>query len=234
LGVALISDAGDRFIRVAHMVPGGPFDIAGVKQEDVIISINGQSVWDQQHQDIVGLLKAADKTVTMEVAKLTSVQDVLKKEKKSPDNDQRSLPLPEHPKGKSYEVIRTENGLGIALESSPSGGQGLLKKILPGGSFDDAGVSEGHIIVQVNDTNLVNGSHPEIVEALKQAGDTFTVIVVPPPSMNVATGFTTQHRRTKTSYRLPLSRDIKSLPKCWSVVTSYHYRSTHRTSRTQI
>ena len=57
----------DEGIFISRVTPNGPADIAGVRKDDKVISVNGHSCVDIDHYEAVGILKAAGSYISMRV-----------------------------------------------------------------------------------------------------------------------------------------------------------------------
>jgi C-terminal processing protease CtpA/Prc len=170
LGVALFSDSLDRWVQVHMAVPGGPFDRAGVGANDVILEVNGRSMLGLSHPEVVVELKRGPKDIKVKTA---SINDVL------------GTQLPEAPQNESdmmqsttFVIRRIENkGLGIAI-CSDKGKTGIrIRNVTPDGPFGAAGVPRGSVIVRLDGAVMLDATHADVVEALRNAGDEFEVTV---------------------------------------------------------
>ena len=57
----------DEGIFISRVTPNGPADIAGVRKDDKVISVNGHSCVDIDHYEAVGILKAAGSYISMRI-----------------------------------------------------------------------------------------------------------------------------------------------------------------------
>ena len=57
----------DEGIFISRVTPNGPADVAGVRKDDKVISVNGHSCVDIDHYEAVGILKAAGSYISMRV-----------------------------------------------------------------------------------------------------------------------------------------------------------------------
>ena len=57
----------DEGIFISRVTPNGPADIAGVRKDDKVITVNGHSCVDIDHYEAVGILKAAGSYISMRI-----------------------------------------------------------------------------------------------------------------------------------------------------------------------
>ncbi|XP_071746345.1 protein lap4 isoform X11 [Lepeophtheirus salmonis] len=65
--------ANDEGIFISRVTPGGPAELAGLKKDDKVLSVNGHSCVDIDHYESVGILKAAGSLITMKIAREVQV-----------------------------------------------------------------------------------------------------------------------------------------------------------------
>ena len=94
-----------------------------------------------------------------------------------------SLAPPDYFAGQALEFVisRTEVGYGFSVE----GGHGLsipatISKIMRCGPCDNAGVKAGDVLLRVNDRDVLEGTHKEIVELIRRAGQPLKIAVYRP------------------------------------------------------
>lgn len=198
LGVALSSDSMDRWVQVLMVVPGGLFDRAGVRSNDVILEVSGKSMLAVSHTEVVEALKISSTSIEMKVASLDDVNAA--QLPVTAPRDSLSIETT------SFEISRLKDkGLGIAI-CSPKGKTGIrIRNVTPGGPFGIANVPRGSVIVKIDDANMLDATHADVVEALRNAGDSFSVCVA---TDRVIEDFTRQ-RAVKSRESSP-SRPVRS------------------------
>lgn len=219
LGVALFSIPEDKVVQVDRLVPGGPCALAGIKENDAILKVNGTSVISQTHTEVIHLLKASDANIVLDVASMQDVIDNLSKlalnssESEAFDSDQ----YPESPEKKvlpkeciDFTIRRRPSAkLGVALMTMEKSDAIVLHSVTAEGPFGEAGVPEGYIIHKVNGVDMK--SHSDVVEALSNAPDQFTVSVSAPETENrsikpVSTDVPVTQSESNSASDLPLKR----------------------------
>lgn len=168
LGIALISDATDRWVQVHMAMPGGPFDRAGVRANDVILEVNEKPMLALSHQEVVQELKRSGKDIKLRVAALGDVLDTQLAPSDAADTLQST----------SFTVTReADQGLGIAI-CSDKGQTGIrIRNVTPDGPFGKAGVPRSSVFVKIDEVLVLDATHADVVEALRQAKGTFEVTV---------------------------------------------------------
>jgi hypothetical protein len=72
-GMSLKSDVVTRGVRVNDMIVDGPAETAGILVGDVITHINGESMLDKSHDEVVAALAASDEVAEIEVQHRTGI-----------------------------------------------------------------------------------------------------------------------------------------------------------------
>ncbi len=57
----------DEGIFISRVTPNGPADLAGLRKDDKVITVNGHTFVDIDHYEAVGILKAAGSFISMRV-----------------------------------------------------------------------------------------------------------------------------------------------------------------------
>lgn len=64
----------DEGIFISRVTPGGPADMAGLRKDDKVLSVNDHSCVDIDHYEAVGILKAAGNYIKMRIAREVFLQ----------------------------------------------------------------------------------------------------------------------------------------------------------------
>eukprot|EP00038_Savillea_parva_P025776 m.49448 g.49448 ORF g.49448 m.49448 type:complete len:1080 (+) comp7121_c0_seq1:38-3277(+) len=170
LGVALFSDAQDRWVQVHMAVPGGPFDRAGLAANDVILEVNGKSMLALSHSEVVTELKNSGHNFQVKAAALDDVLAAQLPSQPTAEGDMMQ--------STAFTIHRIpDEGLGIAI-CSDKGNTGIrIRNVTPNGPFGKAGVPKDSVIVRLDDVVLLDATHADVVEALRKAGDVFQITV---------------------------------------------------------
>lgn len=68
----------DEGIFISRVTPNGPADLAGLRKDDKVISVNGHSCVNIDHYEAVGILKAAGSYIHMKIVRDVFVQKKVK------------------------------------------------------------------------------------------------------------------------------------------------------------
>uniref|UniRef100_A0A673KPD1 Membrane-associated guanylate kinase, WW and PDZ domain-containing protein 1 n=1 Tax=Sinocyclocheilus rhinocerous TaxID=307959 RepID=A0A673KPD1_9TELE len=140
-------EAGTTFGRI---IEGSPADRCGkLKVGDRILAVNGCSITNKSHSDIVNLIKEAGNTVTLRII----------------PGDGQFLSLILFAFAPGNACVAMPHKIGRIIEGSPADRCGKLKV--------------GDRILAVNGCSITNKSHSDIVNLIKEAGNTVTLRIIP-------------------------------------------------------
>ncbi len=197
----------DEGIFISRVTPNGPADLAGLRKDDKVISVNKHSMVDIDHYEAVGILKAAGSYITMRVqrevfvqkksgggSRTTSVSSLSHGASAAAAPQQKS-PL-SHTSDSTFSSQRASSAAPVletrieriftslhrdhnrSLGFSISGGKGadryvedsdatFISKIAEGGPADkDGKLRVGDKLVRINNTDVSEAHHKEVVELL--------------------------------------------------------------------
>ncbi|XP_066542445.1 Na(+)/H(+) exchange regulatory cofactor NHE-RF3 isoform X2 [Hoplias malabaricus] len=173
-----------HLIRALEM--GGPAELAGLKDGDRIIRVNGTFVDNLEHSQVADLVRKSGMTVTFHVlgeeayylaiknginladpqSHLTQVQ---------PTMNGVSAPAP---KLRLCLLQKASGGFGFSVKST-KGDQGIfMMDVVPGGVADKAGVKLGDRLVEINKENVEGATHDQVVEKIKASGNSVMFLLV--------------------------------------------------------
>ncbi|XP_052004553.1 Na(+)/H(+) exchange regulatory cofactor NHE-RF3-like [Xyrauchen texanus] len=173
-----------HLIRALEM--GGPAELAGLKDGDRIIRVNGTFVDNLEHSQVADLVRKSKMTVTFHVLgeepyKQAKANGVNLAEPQSltglsqPIMNGVSIPAP---KPKLCFLQKSSNGFGFSLKSTRSDHGTFMIDVVSGGVADQAGVKLGDRVVEINGENVESLSHDEIVQKVKAAGKNVILLLV--------------------------------------------------------
>eukprot|EP00045_Choanoeca_perplexa_P008477 m.79138 g.79138 ORF g.79138 m.79138 type:complete len:582 (-) comp14509_c0_seq1:51-1796(-) len=197
-----------HFIRVVE--EGSAADKAGLKVPDQILKVNGASIIGVGHGDLVALIKQGGARLRMQVQLLSEAQiQALAASAGTPQQraaqvstaNELPLAIQESMDAKpiwsgsvpliaahqqdlpplKVVTIRKPPGGGFGFNLSRVNNQHLVRVVTPGGAADLAGARPGDHVIKVNETYVQNGSHAQVVELIKQAGNVVELQVAPNP-----------------------------------------------------
>ncbi|KAK9954811.1 hypothetical protein ABG768_016852 [Culter alburnus] len=197
---------GDNSIYVTKIIEGGAAHKDGRLQiGDKILAVNNMYLEDVMHEDAVAALKNTGEVVYLRVAKTLHLhhQDAYNPpditssypphmdmsdypQALSPSSPRRYSPIP---KGlllgdediprepRRVVILRGSTGLGFNIVGGEDGEGIFISFILAGGAADLSGeLKKGDQILSVNGVDLRHATHEQAAAALKNAGQTVTII----------------------------------------------------------
>uniref|UniRef100_A0A3B4AAK4 PDZ domain-containing protein n=1 Tax=Periophthalmus magnuspinnatus TaxID=409849 RepID=A0A3B4AAK4_9GOBI len=166
-----------HLVRCLEM--GGNAELAGMKDGDRILKVNGTFVDGLPHSEVVELVRNSGSSVLFHVLDEASY----KQAKAQGVNlaDAHSSPVTngvsKHaPKPKLCYLVKNNSGYGFSLRSV-KGKQGLyMTEVIPGGVADQAGVRLNDRLLEVNGEDME--THDQAVEKIKSAGGALLFLLV--------------------------------------------------------
>ncbi|XP_051567211.1 Na(+)/H(+) exchange regulatory cofactor NHE-RF3-like isoform X2 [Myxocyprinus asiaticus] len=173
-----------HLIRALEM--GGPAELAGLKDGDRIIRVNGTFVDNLEHSQVADLVRKSRVTVTFHVLgeepyKQAKANNVNLAEPQSPTGQSQptmngvSAPAP---KPKLCFLQKSSSGFGFSLRSTKGDHGTFMINVESGGVADQAGVKLGDRVVEINGENVESASHDQIVQKVKAAGKSVILLLV--------------------------------------------------------
>uniref|UniRef100_A0A8C9V4F7 Discs large MAGUK scaffold protein 1 n=1 Tax=Scleropages formosus TaxID=113540 RepID=A0A8C9V4F7_SCLFO len=178
---------GDNSIYVTKIIEGGAAHKDGKLQiGDKLLAVNSVCLEEVSHEDAVAALKNTPDVVYLKVAKPTSVftNDGFAPPDITSCECDSKLPVL-HQKGKQNGKVeprkvvlhRGSTGLGFNIVGGEDGEGIFISFILAGGPADLCGeLRKGDRIVSVNGVDLRSATHEQAAAALKNAGQTVTIV----------------------------------------------------------
>uniref|UniRef100_A0A671RUY8 Disks large homolog 1 n=1 Tax=Sinocyclocheilus anshuiensis TaxID=1608454 RepID=A0A671RUY8_9TELE len=160
---------GDNSIYITKIIEGGAAHKDGRLQiGDKLLAVNAVCLEEVTHEDAVAALKNTPEVVYLKVAKPTSV--FMNDSYVPPDvtscKEPRKIVLHRGTTGLGFNIVGGEDGEGI-----------FISFILAGGPADLCGeLRKGDRIISVNGVDLRSATHEQAAAALKNAGQTVTIV----------------------------------------------------------
>ncbi|CAL8322433.1 unnamed protein product [Merluccius merluccius] len=159
---------------------GGVAELAGMKDGDRILRVNGIFVDELSHQQVVDLVKENGVSVTFHVMDAASYTQA------KAEGFDLSVPHPRpvtngvggHTgKPKLCYLVKSTKGYEFSLRSV-RGEQGVfMTQVSPGGVAAQAGVKTNDRLLQVNGDDVEDATHEQVVEKIKQAGSSLMFLL---------------------------------------------------------
>ncbi|XP_044221868.1 Na(+)/H(+) exchange regulatory cofactor NHE-RF3 [Thunnus albacares] len=168
-----------HLIRCLEM--GGPAELAGMKDGDRILRVNGAFVDGLSHSEVVDLVRNSGATVAFHI-----LDEASYKQAKSEGvnlSDPHNTPVAngvakQTPKPKLCYLVKSTSGYGFSVRSV-KGEQGLfMTDVLSGNVADRAGVKENDRLVEVNGVNVEYYTHEQVVDRIRLAGSSIMFLLV--------------------------------------------------------
>ncbi|XP_056145096.1 Na(+)/H(+) exchange regulatory cofactor NHE-RF3 [Lampris incognitus] len=178
------------FLRVEHeeeghlircLEMGGPAELAGLRDGDRILRVNGNFVDALPHSQVVDLVKESGATVTFHILDETSYKQA--KAQKVDLSDLQFRPAANGvagpmPKPKLCYLVKSNSGYGFGLRSAVGEPGLFMTDVTPGSVADKAGVKVNDRLLEVNGENVDAATHDIVVEKIKLAGNSIMFLLV--------------------------------------------------------
>ena len=183
--VTLVKDQGYGFFLqdqdghyLNQISPGEPADLAGVKDNDRIVEINGTNVETATHAHVVDLIReSGDKVSFLIVDKET---DEYYKSRDILITSALLGIVHNAPKARLCKLVKQDSGFGFEVHSEKTdeyGNAQFLRNIMEGGAAEKAGIQEHDRLIEINKTKTAGLEHGDIVGLIKGSGDTMVFLV---------------------------------------------------------
>uniref|UniRef100_A0A3B3TJK5 PDZ domain containing 1 n=1 Tax=Poecilia latipinna TaxID=48699 RepID=A0A3B3TJK5_9TELE len=168
-----------HLIRCLEM--GGPAELAGMKDGDRILRVNGTFVDELSHSEVVELVRDGGASVSFHILDESSYKKAKALGVKL--SDPHLTPVAkgatkEPPKLKLCYLVKTSSGYGFSLRSV-RGEPGLFMTQVDSGRVAyNAGVRNEDRLLEVNGENIESYTHDEVVEKIKLGGKSVMLLLV--------------------------------------------------------
>nr|XP_044993876.1 Na(+)/H(+) exchange regulatory cofactor NHE-RF3 [Jaculus jaculus]XP_044993877.1 Na(+)/H(+) exchange regulatory cofactor NHE-RF3 [Jaculus jaculus]XP_044993878.1 Na(+)/H(+) exchange regulatory cofactor NHE-RF3 [Jaculus jaculus]XP_044993879.1 Na(+)/H(+) exchange regulatory cofactor NHE-RF3 [Jaculus jaculus]XP_044993880.1 Na(+)/H(+) exchange regulatory cofactor NHE-RF3 [Jaculus jaculus] len=184
---------------------GSPAEAAGLKNNDLVVAVNGESVETLDHDSVVELIrKGGDQTTLLVVDKETdtiyrlarfspllycqsqdppngSVKEAPPVPAPAPPEEEVSSPDPTEdaaaPKPRLCRLVKGDHGYGFHLNAIQGLPGCFVKEVQKDGPADQAGLLDEDIVVEVNGDNVLDESHDKVVGRIQSSGKSVTLLV---------------------------------------------------------
>lgn len=181
---------------------GSPAEAAGLKNNDLVVAVNGESVESLDHDSVVEMIKkGGDQTTLLVVDKetdniyrLARFSPLLYYQSQGlPNGSVREAPAPvpaplgtsssdtteevvDH-KPKLCRLIKGEDGYGFHLNAIWGQPGSFAKEVQKGGPADEAGLENEDVIIEVNGENVLDEPYEKVVDRIQSSGNNVTLLV---------------------------------------------------------
>ncbi|KAJ8246593.1 hypothetical protein GJAV_G00253220 [Gymnothorax javanicus] len=165
---------------IRNLDRGGLADLAGLKDGDRILRVNGISVDDLDHSLVAGMVRNSGSSVILHVLD----QHSYKQAKARGVNLSDTLPgttmngtVTSDPKLKLCFLEKTKSGYGFSLKSKQGEEGVFIINVTSSGVAEKAGAKHGDRVLEVNGENVENATHEQTVEKIKAAGNSIMFLL---------------------------------------------------------
>uniref|UniRef100_A0A8C0VDQ9 Na(+)/H(+) exchange regulatory cofactor NHE-RF3-like n=1 Tax=Cyanistes caeruleus TaxID=156563 RepID=A0A8C0VDQ9_CYACU len=176
---------------------GSPAAMAGLKDNDILVAVNGERVDGLDHESVVGKIKQSEERTSLLVVDketdsmyklvrkstpLTLVQEVTKYPNDStPAKTEESVELHTEQKvnhkPRICKMVKGPNGFGFSLNMIKNKPGLFITEVQSQGPAGGAGVENNDFLVEVNGVNVTNESYDKVVARIQSTGDRLTLLV---------------------------------------------------------
>ncbi|KAJ8299641.1 hypothetical protein KUTeg_023701 [Tegillarca granosa] len=162
-------------VFVSQVVPGSQADQNGLKVGDEIVRVNGFTISQAIHEEVLNLIKGRDE-IELKVTSKNATDPVTWKYVEKPvkgkkSNSNRNSANPDkYEDVKLFVNLRTAQTLGCGIISGPVHFKGIyVDKVKPNSLAEEIGIEVGDQIIEVNKTSFIDIGHEAAVVALKSS-----------------------------------------------------------------
>ncbi|XP_008705962.1 Na(+)/H(+) exchange regulatory cofactor NHE-RF3 [Ursus americanus] len=185
---------------------GSPAEEAGLKNNDLLVAVNGESVESLDHDSVVEMIrKGGDQTSLLVVDKETDNMYRLAhfspflyyQSQELPNGSVKEAPAPtlapalapledsspdtteevgDH-KPKLCRLVKGENGYGFHLNAIQGQPGSFIKEVQNGSPAEVAGLEDEDIIIEVNGVNVEDEPYEKVVDRIQSSGKNVTLLV---------------------------------------------------------
>ncbi|XP_064832494.1 Na(+)/H(+) exchange regulatory cofactor NHE-RF3-like [Oncorhynchus masou masou] len=183
-GFFLRVEKGEDGHLIRNLEMGGPSELAGLKDGDRILRVNGTYVDEMDHSRVVDLVKESGASVTFHVLDVASYKQAktegvdLSDPHPKPTQPTMNGVAGEAPKPKLCYLAKSSGGYGFSLRSVKGEVGMFMAEVNPGGAAEKAGVKANDRLIEVNGENMENATHDQIVEKVKASGSRIMFLLV--------------------------------------------------------
>jgi len=155
--------------------------ICGLRENDRIIAVNGTSVHNKSHEEIVAMLKSNKHHVVLIVLSPKALRRVEGKGIGSLDDMETS----KLEKPRLVKMTKGDDGYGFYMKMEQGRPYHILSDIEDGSTAEQAGLKNKEILASVNGECVMHKSHQSCVEKIKESGDQVSLVVASRETMSV-------------------------------------------------
>ncbi|NXG21392.1 NHRF3 protein, partial [Grallaria varia] len=185
----MAQNTGDHIIKDVNS--GSPAAMAGLKDNDIVVAVNGEQVEGLDHESVVGKIKQSEtKTMLLVVDKETDAMYKLaqispfsyyyKAQDSTPAKMEERVELHTEQKvnhkPRICKMVKGSSGFGFSLNMIKNKPGLFISEVQNHGPADRAGVENDDFLVEVNGVNVINESYDKVVARIRNS-DGLTLLV---------------------------------------------------------
>ncbi|NXU50307.1 NHRF3 protein, partial [Turnix velox] len=184
-------NSGDHIIK--DVDSGSPAANAGLKENDILVAVNGEQVDGLDHERVVEKIKQSEEKTTLVVvdketdamyklAQISPFSYYYKAQDPAPAaTDERGALHTEQTvnhKPRLCKMVKGPSGFGFSLNMIKNKPGLFISEVVQNhGPADTAGVQNNDFLVEVNGVNVTDESYEKVVARIKDTGDRLTLLV---------------------------------------------------------
>uniref|UniRef100_A0A8U8BXX1 Uncharacterized protein n=1 Tax=Geospiza parvula TaxID=87175 RepID=A0A8U8BXX1_GEOPR len=171
---------------------GSPAAMAGLKDNDILVAVNGERVDGLDHESVVGKIKQSEERTSLlvvdketdsmyKLAQISPFSYYYKAQDSTPAKMQERVELHTEQKvnhkPRICKMVKGPNGFGFSLNMIKNKPGLFLTEVQSQGAAGRAGVENNDFLVEVNGVNVTNESYDKVVARIQSTGDRLTLLV---------------------------------------------------------
>ncbi|NWS71352.1 NHRF3 protein, partial [Crotophaga sulcirostris] len=183
-------NSGDHVIK--DVDSESPAAKAGLKDDDILVAVNGEQVDGLDHESVVGKIKQSEAKTTLlvvdketdtmyKLAQISPCSYYYKAQDPAPAKMEERVELhTEHKvnhKPRICKMVKGPSGYGFSLNMIKNKPELFINEVQNHGPADKAGVKNNDFLVEVNGVNVMNESYDKVVARIQDSGDRLTLLV---------------------------------------------------------
>ncbi|XP_078786556.1 NHERF family PDZ scaffold protein 4b isoform X2 [Oryzias latipes] len=188
LGVHFAPLEGEKGRFSVNVVAGGAAEKAGVLKGDHLVWVDGAVVSHLTHSALSKMMKKCGNHITIMV--IDSESEMIYRQKKIPILPAMAVPHNLPFRARKLHLSRGDEGYGfvLRLERTVSGcTYHFLRQVDRGSPAEEAGMTDGEILLEVNGESVESLTHAEIVDRVRLSGDKLSLTTISFPGLEFYT-----------------------------------------------
>ncbi|KFQ13143.1 Na(+)/H(+) exchange regulatory cofactor NHE-RF3, partial [Leptosomus discolor] len=169
-------NTGDHVIK--DVDSGSPAAKVGLKDNDILVAVNGERVDGLDHEGVVGKIKQSEaKTTLLVVDKETDAMYKLAQISPFSYYYKAQDPTPAKTEERICKMVKGPSGFGFSLNMIKNKPGLFINEVQSHGPADTAGVENNDFLVEVNGVNVIDECYDKVVARIQDSGDRLTLLV---------------------------------------------------------